>query len=410
MSLLNKFLNRKLSRDDFAALVIRRMSECGVHNLDYSSANFSLRRRETSHTMFLYNAYQKYCDADRKEKENLLSLYIKSFASSSEIPEDFDQAKRHLMPIVRDYRYTSLSSLTADANGSAHPGPLAELSFADELTIGLAFDSESSIQFLKRDRVSEWNVTLESALGIAIENLRDKTDPGGFKKIRDGVYCGEWGDSYDAARMVLPDCFHRLDLNGTPVVFAPNRNILLICGAYDKAGIEFILKHGDEAHFKEGYPLTPNLYILNDQKWNLFLPEESAIRNLLVSIQKRREAIDYGEQKRCLDAIYGRDKIDIFVANCNVYERKDGGFFTHSVWSNGANSDLPKTDVVALFVNPGQKEDVPKDVLIVPWETLKEAVGALLEPVGDLLPPRYRVREFPDSVAIEALRPISTTL
>jgi len=409
MGILSKLLNRAPSQDEFAALVIRRLAKNGLVDIEYSSEKFSLRVKgaSASGTIFLYNAYQNYCAAARREKNAVLSRYLNSFSATHEFPDDFDSVRPYLMPVIRDYRYASLAQLAVDANNGAKQKPLAERPFAVQLSLGLAYDTEHTIQHFTVEKMAAWGVGIDVAFAAAVENLRDRTAPDGFKRIGNGVYSGEWGDYYDAARMTLLDFFYRLDLNGSPVVFVPNRNALLVTGIYDQAGIGFILKHGGDSHIKESYPLSPNLYILNDSKWEYYEPKEISLRNQLASIQKQREVLDYGQQERWLNIIYEREKIDVFVAGCGVYQRDDGSFFTRCVWSNGVDSLLPKTDIVAIFINPGERDGVPLDVLMISWDNLQSKAGELLEAEDDLEPRRYRARVFPDASKIEALRSIA---
>jgi hypothetical protein len=71
--------------------------------------------------------------------------------------------------------------------------------------------------------------------------------------------------------------------------------------------------------------------------------------------------------------------------------------FSYAVWSNGVDTYLPRAQKV-VFLDEG------KECAIVTWEQVERVVGHLLEPVEDLYPPRWRVREFPTSQQLEQLR------
>src|SRR5262249_43551772 len=195
-------------------------------------------------------------------------------------------------------------------------------------------------------------------------------------------YVSQFGDSYDSARLLLPDVIYRLTLNGDPVIFAPNRDQLWITGKYDSAGLGAILKYGPDSHFKQGHGLSPNLYSLAEGKLVAFLPDDPAQRLLAESICRQRAAMDYHQQGQYLNAIHERENLDLFVAAYTLYKRKDETTFSISVWSNTIDSLLPKTDALAFMVNPRSKD--PQDRLVVDWDAAFPIVSNLLEEQPDI--------------------------
>jgi hypothetical protein len=259
------------------------------------------------------------------------------------------------------------------------------------------------MSLVNQEKLQSWGVSLEAAVQIAKDNLRDRTDQDGFTELRDGVHLGTWNDSYESARLILPDYFYRLSLQGDPVAFIPNRDILFVCGELDTAAMCFIVEEGAKTHFENGYPLSPNLYVLRDGKWELFTPKERALKNRLLEVQKRREATDYSEQQKYLNAIYGRDKKEIFVAGCQLYKKDDGSYFTHTVWSRDVDSLLPMADEITLFLNPEAPEGDSSEFLRVPWSKACARLASMMEPVEGMIPRRVRVRDFPDAAMLEEL-------
>jgi hypothetical protein len=107
-------------------------------------------------------------------------------------------------------------------------------------------------------------VSLEEAFKAAKENLWEKTDPARLAAQGGGIYCGQWGDSYDSSRILFTELIYRLSVDGDPVAFVPNRDQFWVTGTDNLAGLAAILKGGVQSHFKQGHPLSPDLYVLVD--------------------------------------------------------------------------------------------------------------------------------------------------
>lgn len=403
MGLLKKMLRLEPTRDGFAQIVLRRFSKAGMSDFEYRPADFSVQRPGTSSGIFLHNVFQNYCQADAQGRETILARFVNAFAAESKIPNDLESAKAGFMPVLRDYRYISLSRLAFESRSTADVHLTPELPFAPELNILCACDFQDSMSLVNQEKLQSWGVSLETAVQIAKENLRDRTDPNGFTELRDGVHLGTWNDSYESARLILTDYFYRLSLEGDPIAFIPNRDILFVCGELDTAAMSFIVEEGAKTHFENGYSLSPNLYALRDGKWELFVPSEPRVRRRLLEVQKRREATDYSEQQKYLTAIYGREKKDIFVAGCQLYKKDDGSYFTHTVWSKDVDSLLPLADEITLFLNPEAPEGDSSEFLRVPWKKACAKLGSLMEPIEGMVPRRVRVRSFPDAAMLEEL-------
>lgn len=403
MGLISKLLRRETTRDGFAQVVIRRFSAAGITGFEYRAVDFAIQRPGTSNAIFLHNVFQNYCQADAQGRETILVRFVNAFAVESKIPTDLASAKAGFMPVLRDYRYISLSRLALESRSTADVHLTPELPFAPDLNILCACDFQDSMSLVNEDKLKSWGVSLEAAVQIAKDNLRDRTDPNGLTELRDGVHLGTWNDSYESARLILTDYFYRLSLEGDPVAFIPNRDILFVCGELDMAAMSFIVEEGAKTHFENGYPLSPNLYVLRDGKWELFIPSEPRLRRRLFEVQKRRDATDYSEQQKYLNAIYGREKKEISIAGCQLYKKDDGSYFTHTVWSKGEESLLPIADEVTLFLNPEAPEGDSSEFLRVPWNKACAKLGSLMEPVHGMIPRRVRVRAFPDAGMLEEL-------
>lgn len=387
---------------EFVEIVARALEKAGIETVQPVEGDFALKIGDGKSTIFLSNVYSNYCSVARNRRSAVLAEFVGGAAaipSLPEIPSQFEAAKPSLMPTIRDAAYFSVTQLMDRKNGKDRPGlEVVTKPLVGRLAIALAYDTERNITSINREHFEMWGVSLEEAFSTAKDNLWERTDPGRLAG-EGGVYWSQWGDSYDSSRMLLPELIYRFSVDGDPVAFVPNRNELWVTGTNSSASLASILKQGAESHFNRGHPLSPDLYVLVDGKWKEYVPEDAALRNLWVTIRRKRDAIDYAQQKDLLNAIYEREGIDIFVAGFNLFEGKDGSGYSVCVWSNGVDSSLPYAERIALVVNPEGK-----DHFVVSWDAAFPIVGDLLEKETEFVPVRYRAREFPDDRQIAKLR------
>ncbi len=405
MNLLDKVFSGKPSRADFAEIVIRALEKAGVNRdkVDQSETDFSLKLPGGA-TVFLGNVYANFCSAPRNARQSILSEFVTSAASIPDlpsIPSDFATAKPSLMPVIRDAAYFSMIQLLNRKNKNDHGADVVLKNLAEGLAVGLGFDTKHNITSINRDVFAQWGVSLEEAFKAAKDNLWERTDPNRFAG-RNGVYWGEWADSYDSSRILLTELIYRLSIDGDPIAFVPSRDQIVVTGTNNSAGLASILESGMENHFNQGHPLSPDLYVLEDGTWSVFVPEDKFLREMWMKIKRRRDAIDYSEQQKLLNEIHEIEDIDIFVASYKIYERKDGFAYSACVWTSGIDSSLPRSENIAFMADVENP-----DYFVVPWEAAASVVGNLLELEPDLAPARYRARQFPSEEQLAKLRPLA---
>jgi uncharacterized protein YtpQ (UPF0354 family) len=400
VSFVNKFSRKAPSQADFARLVIQAFESAGLPGLDYREEEFALKVPGREATVFLHNSYSNYCQVPQEQRQEVLAMLVASFAAMPEIPKDFALAKPHLMPVVRDGAYESLSQLRSAKDGAKDTGlEWQTRPLAGGLIVGLAYDSQHSITTLSRGTLDEWRVDFDEAFAAAKDNLWERTDPAHIAG-ETGVFWGTWGDSYDSSRMLFPELIYRLALDGDPVASVPNRDSLLLTGKNNEAGLRAILKTGGETHFTQGHPVSPDLYVLDEGVWKLYQPEDLELRELWMSTKRRRDALDYSQQKEILDKLPAYE--DVFVANCNLLTRHDGIAFSVCVWPKGTEALLPRAEAIGFVLDLESQEN-----LIVIWDAAIPIIGDLLEQEKGLTPVRYRVRRFPNPAQITQLRRVA---
>jgi hypothetical protein len=107
--------------------------------------------------------------------------------------------------------------------------------------------------------------------------------------------------------------------------------------------------------------------------------------------------VDYQDQEPLLNKLKERRGIDVFVASFTAVQKPNGDKISYCVWGNGVDSLLPMAQNVIFIREAGSPP-----AAIGSWERVREVVGSLMEQT-EYWPPRFRVREFPDDAALEAI-------
>ena len=237
MGFLDALLRRKPTQEQFAALFIAAARQRGFRGeLNYKADEFQLLHGEGSY-FNLHNAYNAYCDAPGGQRQGALQGYVSTLLTSSQThPASLAEARPLLRPVIgrrSAVEAVRMHHLRNDGNDAAfHP---AVRPFGDDCVVLLALDRPESIATLTNGPEASWGVTFDEALAIAIDNLRDSAD--NFVEVAPGVYGGGWEDGYDISRALLPDMLERIPVRGRPIFMMPTRDLLLVSGDNDDAGL-----------------------------------------------------------------------------------------------------------------------------------------------------------------------------
>ncbi|MGS0891963.1 hypothetical protein ACVBGC_05285 [Burkholderia stagnalis] len=342
-----------------------------------------------SNIINLHNLFRDYADAKPAERDATLKRQANAMMRH-EIPAEFAAARAKLRPVIRSA--TERGVVALQLAGKPGASEVAYRPLCENLEIGIAYDSEFSVARLTTARLQEWGVTFDEACDIAIDNLRlGSSEP--WVALQNGVFLSQFGDYYDAARLLLTDLLHRQPIAGAPVVMAPNRAVLLLTGDRNPAGLATMVALAEQAR-TQPRPLPPLMLRWDGAAWRRFVPE--GLEAKLHAMRVDELAGDYQDQQTLLNEQHARDGTDIFVATYTMYKRPDDTLFSVGVWSDGVHTLLPEADLITLYrESTGQSAYVP--------------MADLLEACGDLMtatahrPVRYEVKAFPDDARFEAL-------
>ena len=390
-------MNTPPTHDEFAKLMMDRIHQAGEKcKIVYETEEFRLRGEgKQTAVVYLGNAYQEYCTAPDDVREKVLKHWVRNwFCVLKESPEEFEDAKPDLMPVVRSRWHFESNALQGEVeSGTPTSWPYQVL--GEHFGIGLVYDLPDAMRSIPQTSLDAWGVTFYEAMEAARENLLALPSKFIGPPAGEGVYLSATGDSYDASRLLLPDLIRHFKVKGDPIAMIPNRENLIVTGAEDVEGLAQMLKLATDA-IKKPRPISGIALRLDGDEWTPWLPplsHPSYKEFQQFYLQSLGNA--YAEQTELLDKLNVKNGEDVFVAKFNAIQAPDGRVLSYATWTDTTNSLLPKTDTVVL----GRMDEMPR---MVEWEKVVDLVGDSMEAV-DIYPPRFRVREFPTEKQLAAM-------
>ena len=343
--------------------------------------------------MFLTNAYKEYCAAPFADRSRVVRHYVRNwFAASKEMPEDFEDVKPDLLPVVRSRSHFEINNLEV-ADGLPLNWPYEVL--GEHFGVGIVYDLPEAMRSIPQGSLDEWGVTFYEALEAAMENLLSLEAKFIGPESGEGVYLSATGDNYDASRLLIKDAIRHFRVKGDHIAMIPNRENLIVVGSEDVEGLAGMVKLAAKA-MKEPRPISGIALRFDGDDWVPWLPDVShPSYKGFQELQLQSFGQDYAQQKEMLDKLHTKNGEEVFVANFSAIKRPDGKVVSYATWTETTNSLLPKTDTLVL----GRMGSEPQ---MVEWEKVVEIVGDLMEAV-DIYPPRFRVRAFPSEEQLAAM-------
>jgi uncharacterized protein YtpQ (UPF0354 family) len=382
--------------DAFAQKALETLRAAGFKGeLRYDPERFLIQvpdaEGQKAQTIFLTNIYGEYLGAPPEERDEVLRR-VTAVGRAPETPTSYAAARSALLPVVRpraSFEVLEILDPSDPMTGLriAEWRPLGEV-----LAVALVHDTPDAMKYLGPKELKQWGITFEEAAAAAVENLRRQSQDA-LIPLSPGTCLAPWRDSYASSRLLLDEVLRRCPVRGEPVVFTPNRDVLLITGSQDDDGL---LRAAELAWaaFQTPRPVDGRALRRTAGGWQPFLPARTSkawqpMRKLMVYSQAR----DYTEQRERLASHHEQFGVDLFVADFVPYEDEQGRVFSQAVWVQGIDTLLPRTDMIWLMDSALGPEAPP--LAVVRWEIVMRDVGNLLPPVEGYYPARHRPQGFP---------------
>jgi hypothetical protein len=374
---------------------IRRAGE--TRKIVYDSDQFRiLPEEQSSRCMFLGNVYAEYCSVPREEREATLKRAVRNwFVAEKETPEDFEDARHDLLPVIRTRGYLGSYFLLMEVEGNA-PEPMPSHLVGDDMAVTLVYDLPEAMRSIVQTDLDRWGITFYEALEVARDNLRHLPHSFIGPKEGEGVYLSATHDNYDSSRLLLLDTIRQFQVKGDFVAMIPNRDTLIVTGADDEEGLKGMLALAKDA-LQQPRPMSGLALRLDGDEWVSWLPDVAHPlygEFRLLEVQSVME--EYSEQKRLLDKLHEKKQQDIFVASYKAMANQTTGqITTYCVWGKDVLALLPHTNRI-MFVQDG------KEPLAADWDRVVEEMGDSMKPM-DIYPERFQVVGFPTEEQLAAM-------
>jgi len=389
-----------LSKDRFARRAVRLLARNGQPKWTYYPDTFSLRDTGDG-ILNLHNIYATYRQvpmAGRKGAwQTILSLASNLNVEQKDWP--WSEVKSRILLRVRErfYYHAVGLQLAIQAKPGSKPFDFAYQPINDELDLELVLDSEQHVSTISRKMLAEWGVTFEEALAVAKDNLWQISNAE-FRQIAPGVYMSPFNDTYDAARLYLSDLVWRLPVKGAVVAAVPNRNLFLLTGSDDAAGLAMLCKLTTEA-LRSERPMTGKLFQLTGNQWTVFQPPaDHPSADEIKTLYRLSRLSDYTEQTELLTTWCKHVGRDCFVAKVLSLTSGSGRMFSMATWADVTDELLPEAEFV-IFANQGGSQ-------VADWADVRRVMGDEMK-ATDHWPPRFEISRFPTTQELEAMNAIS---
>lgn len=401
LGFFKKFFNRPPTQQQFGPMALNALRKAWPDQTFTLDLPKFLIQQAGGAVIYLHNIHLDYCNADPSQRADQLDRFARGVVAPGPEGVDYDTAKGQLLPVLRN-----LSGIDLIRIEHGDDKPLSAVMdfkhLSDELGVAVAIDSELAITQIGGDVLKQWGLSFDELLHVAIDNLRHKAAPA-FTEVGPGLFASQYGDYYDAPRMLVPEIIWQLPLGSQPVVMVPNRTCMFVCGSENLAALDAMVARARPMLLDESRPLSGEMFKLQDAQWTSWCPPGTPGLNLR-RLQREILAIGYAEQKAALDTLHDKAGKDVFVGTQELVLRdEDGQLLSFAVLTDGVHTLLPHADVLCLLIG----EDMEK--LIVRMSDFLDVAGAFLQRREYVLT-RYEVARFPDAACIDRLRPLATTI
>lgn len=351
---------------------------------------------------FLDNIYGEARGQGPETQCMMLRRFFRSVPQSVDLPGDWRLAKDNILPRVRELSYLNTFSgklKTLGRQGIDESIVMAgETVLPDHLFLHLVYDNPNSMQNLTSRQLTDWRIQAAPLYAVAKENLRRLSTRPAFTRVRDGLYVSRFRDNYDSSRLILPELFAGLELQGQPVALPFSRDRVFVTGSRDSVGLEkitdYVIASLDQTRFESLTPL-----ILGERGWQVFaIGKHSELYQAFHSMNNYQQAAYYRTQKAMLDRQLAQTNDATQVVKFTLLTREDCAYLSSLTLWPKAPALIPAADMIV--VESGDER------LLLEWEDVKDLLSPYMQSTP-YYPVRYRVGELPPATLMQTLRPLT---
>jgi hypothetical protein len=266
--------------------------------------------------------------------------------------------------------------------------PRASKAFLSDLELVVGYDLGATVSQVPLENVKEWGISIDQVLERALANL--KALPSATWRSADNlVWTLQSPGSYNESFLQWPKAFESLPVKGEILAAVPNRGVLL---ASHLENFDALADAAQKSFQELPWPLSGTVFKVFDNRIDVFTAPECQVK--LQTLSNLSLQFTYKAQQEALRAHCEAIDEDVFIATFGLLSPKDHPAQIQSwcSWTEGVESLLPKTDLIAFVRNPSHS----RQTLLVNWSDAAAVVAAKIRETSEA-PTRIQVDEFPSA-------------
>lgn len=249
--------------DEFARALTRALPSSSVS----VAGDLKLTMKEANgvnRTVQLNNAYNEY-KLDPQRFGDIVGTFSAMFSQSASKETALDRTR--VVPVIKDRQWLDELHNTLKGRGVAQQH-LAE-PFNKELVIVYALDDPNRMRYLTTQE--DFGLSRAELRALAVENLK-RVLPKIELRGDDEVMLMSAGGNYEASLLLIDDIWSsgQVKVNGDIVVAIPTRDVLLVTGSRNRAGLKRVRELTAKFVAQGPYELTDTLFRYRDGRFTKF--------------------------------------------------------------------------------------------------------------------------------------------
>jgi uncharacterized protein YtpQ (UPF0354 family) len=398
--------NDTISREQFASLVLKLIAGYSddLWRADLSQFSLIAGGAGEQKNLSLTRLYQAYLESSSPDNLLALQRQIRLLTNPAPLPTNRNDLLARLLPCLRTLSSFQTSNLKARAMATpdTSSGELVFFPYADVLAVGLVFDKGETVQHARHFELERIGLDAEAAIDIAVQNLK-QLSLDSMRPIQHGFYTSPWKDTYDGCRLLLPEIFSKLSVQGEVVALSAAADNLFVTGSEDIVGLELMTTLG-AALMKTQSPgaVSALPLVLRDGAWESFqLAVDHPAFDTINTYRQNVLRMLYKEQEALLQQSSPAGRSSTITPFVFDHDRERGFLFSKTSVLDGSVNVIPETDVVEFFKKNwmGKEECVSRASLARVTEILASKLTK--DPI--LQPGRWYLNQFPSAEELAAL-------
>ncbi|MBP6747763.1 hypothetical protein KA344_21220 [bacterium] len=396
--------NETISREQFASLVLKLISEYSDDQWRADLDQFSLITSGAGgpKSLSLARFYQVYLESSSPDNLLALQRQIRLLTNPAPLPTNRNDLLARLLPCLRTLSGFQTSNLKARAMAppDTSSGELVFFPYADVLAIGLVFDKGETVQHARHFELERIGLDAEAAIDIAVQNLK-QLSLDSMRPVQHGFYTSPWKDTYDGCRLLLPEIFSKLSVQGEVVALSAAADNLFVTGSEDIVGLELMTTLG-AALMKCPSGVSALPLVLRDGAWESFqLAVDHPAFDTINTYRQNVLRMLYKEQEALLQQSSPAGRRTTITPFVFDHDRERGFLFSKTSVLDGSVNVIPETDVVEFFKKNWLRQE--ECVARASLARVTEILASKLTKDPILQPGRWYLNEFPSAAELAAL-------